>query len=106
MKARMAALPLRLDRGLTAIMERGAGQVESHARSNAPWTDRTSNARNGLMARPYKVEGKHGIVLFHSVPYGIWLEIANSGTYAIILPTIEVKGPDVMRLCQGLLGRI
>ena len=114
-------LAVELPMALDAIMEYQAPLVQSHARTNAPWTDRTSTARNGLMAQPFteasgpgrdtsgrftKGSANHGIVLFHSVPYGIWLETRFSGKYAIILPTIEVKGPDVMRMVNKLMGRI
>lgn len=115
------ALSPKLDLALTGIMEYQSPRVQSHARSNATWTDRTSNARNGLFAQAYSTStgrgrdsagrftrggSSYGIVLFHSVPYGIWLEVRWSGRYSIIMPTIEEKGPDVMRMVHRLLERI
>lgn len=90
-------LPLKLERAIVAAIEYHATRAEAYARSNAPWTDRTTNARNGLFAvtehEPFKA---HRIILSHSVPYGIWLEIRWSGKYQIILPTIDRTGRDVM----------
>lgn len=83
-----------------------APEVESYMKINAPWTDRTSNARNGLAARAYDENDEVGIVLFHQVDYGIWLETRFGGRYAIIDPTIEVMGPKVMARYNRLLERI
>jgi hypothetical protein len=90
-----------------AVLEQQAPRVEAHMKYNAPWTDRTGNARQGLRAQAYDSGGDtKGIVLFHQVPYGIWLEVRYSGKYAIILPTIEVMGPQVMASLEKILGRI
>lgn len=116
--ANLRDLPAKIDRGIQAIMEFKATDVQNYARTNAPWTDRTSNARNGLFADTFgggpgrDVRGRftsgrtRGIVLSHSVPYGIWLEVRFSGRYAIIMPTIETKAPEVFALCHKMLGRI
>lgn len=82
-----------------------APQVENYAKIHAPWTDQTGNARAGLAARPYR-EGKEvGILVYHQVPYGIWLEVRWSGRYAIINPTIEAMAPEVMAKFNRLLER-
>jgi hypothetical protein len=73
---------------------------------NAPWTDRTGNARQGLAAQAFDEGANQGIVLFHQVPYGIWLEVRFSGRYAIIEPTIDVMGPQVMESLNNILGEI
>lgn len=81
-------------------------RVEGYARDNAPWTDRTGNARTGLRARPQHESRSHSIVVFHSVPYGIWLEIRFEGRYAIILPTVQIQGRELMAFMKGLFGRM
>lgn len=83
-----------------------ATDAEAYMKSNAPWSDQTGNARNGLNAQPYS-EGAHfGIRLRHGVPYGIYLETRFSGRYAILQPTLEVKGPEFMRLLNKILARV
>jgi hypothetical protein len=85
--------------------QRSAPDVENYMKTNAPWTDQTSNARNGLTARAFKEGDTIGIDLAHSVPYGIYLEARHSGRYAIIQPTIDAMGPVVMRRFERLLER-
>lgn len=100
-------------RGIPAFVDRIVGttmryyepQVESHAKLNAPWTDRTTNARNGLIASSGKEGDSHYIVLAHQVPYGIWLEVRWGGKYSIIMPTVDVYGPKVMGTIQKILDR-
>lgn len=107
--------------GLTGALKTGAKQtkeaawvtaqymaprVEAHMKTSAPWTDRTSNARNGLAARAYREADEIGIVLYHQVPYGIYLETRFDGRYAVIAPTMEEMGPEVMRMFDRLLERM
>lgn len=90
-----------------AYLEMKAPQVENHMKQNAPWHDQTGNARQGLRAEAFDLGGdEKGIILYGQVPYQIWLELKNSGEYAIILPTIEVMGPEVMSGLEGILGKI
>lgn len=64
--------------------------VESEAKTNATWTDRTGNARQGLHGFVEDVSASVVLlVLQHKMEYGIFLELANGGRYAIILPTLE-----------------
>jgi hypothetical protein len=83
-----------------------APAVENYMKTNAPWTDQTGNARNGLFARPYRDGDEVGIVLGHSVFYGIFLEVRFSGRYAIIQPTIDHMGPEVMRAFNRMMDRM
>lgn len=79
-----------------ATMEYHARSTQAYARRNARWTDRSSNARGGLIA----VTEAHGklwrISISHSVTYGIWLEVRWGGRYGIIRDTVNHEGPLVM----------
>lgn len=81
--------------------------IASRAKANAPWIDRTGNARNGLRAT-VAVEGPntYALILYHSVSYGIWLEVAHAGRYAIIMPTIYEYLPMVLGSLNQLLERM
>jgi hypothetical protein len=74
--------------------EQIAQEMEVWARANAPWMDRTGDARALLDAHVDETVGPIGMVVIqHGVPYGLWLEIANQGRYAIIAPTIDMWAP-------------
>lgn len=92
-----------VDTFLTAVMGKHAPDAEAYAKSNAPWTDQTSNARNGLFAVPDLSErpNSYRIVVGHAVPYGIWLEVRFGGRYSILMPTIKDQGTEVMKTIQA-----
>lgn len=76
----------RVQRNVLAAAHWSAPQGEAYMRNNASWTDRTGNARNGLRATVVQGPDSVAIVLFHSVPYGVFLEVRWGGKYAIIAP--------------------
>lgn len=86
-----------------AAAEYIAPQAEAHMKANAPWTDRTGAARNGLHAKAVVQSTVVGIVLYHSVPYGIFLEVRWSGKYAIILPTVQEFAPKFLETIGALV---
>lgn len=86
------------------IAHEQAAEMEAYAKSNAPWQDRTGAARSSLSATVEETGPIGTIVLSHGVPYGIWLEVANGGRFAIIAPTIDVFGPRVMRSLQNMIN--
>lgn len=92
---------------IEAIFQLGrffAARMESSAKKNARWTDRTTNARSGLTGKAFKLATGVVIYLFHKMEYGIWLEIANSGKYAIILETLEAHYAEIMTSLRKLVG--
>jgi hypothetical protein len=91
-----------IKRAMVAAANRTAPQAESWMRSNASWVDRTGNARNGLQAQVQVSTNSVAIVLNHSVPYGIWLEVRWSGRYAIIGPAIQEFAPKFVGLVAQL----
>lgn len=105
-KVRTSSLPSNINKLVGVVFDRQAIKVQDHARQSAPWTDRTGNARNGLFARSGHNGFSHEIVLYHTVPYGIWLEIRFAGKNAVIAPTIQKMGPDTMKAVERLIERI
>lgn len=83
------------------VMEQGAQEIEAYARANAPWSDITGMARAGLVASVEEDDLEIDIVLAHSVEYGIWLETIQAGQYAIIMPTLEMLGPEIIHQAGG-----
>lgn len=99
---RAAAFSVVMQETLEEIVEEVAEEVEEYAKQNAPWDDRTGEARTGLTAEAFEDGGILTVVLYHTAEHGIWLEVRNSGEYAIIIPTLEQMGPTVM----GAVGNL
>jgi len=106
--------------------------MQNDARRNAPWQDRTGNARSGLF---FAVDGfglppvvgqarvsagadtggeatvtESGgpdrliIILGHTMFYGKYLETSNGARYAIVMSTIEGHLPQLEQMLQGLFA--
>jgi hypothetical protein len=95
----------KVNRAIDTVFNYMAPQIEGAAKVNAPWTDQTGNARNGLRSLAGREGDTHFIALFHSVDYGLWLEVRWSGQYATVMPTLEEYSPKVMAELNGLLGK-
>ena len=95
-----------LDRNIDMIVDRNALYATGWLKTNAPWTDRTGAARSGLTAIPLNKGHIHEIFMSYSVYYGIWLEVANSGKYTILIPGLRVIGNKLMRDLDGLIDRM
>ena len=91
------AFEIAFEAGLAEYTQGFAQRVQEYARANAPWEDRSGDARDGLTAKGYYKFTKYEIVLYHTVDYGIWLEVRWGGRYAIIIPTIEHMGREFMQ---------
>jgi hypothetical protein len=94
-----------IKRAMVAAAEYNGPKMVSWMKSNAKWVDRTSNARNGLGGQTLVSGNSVQIVVFHSVPYGIWLEVRWSGRYGIINPAIEEWFPKVMNTLGNLIQK-
>lgn len=77
---------------------------ENYMRSNAPWTDRTTNARNGLYSKADQEATQHSLLISHGVPYGIFLEVSNSGRDGIIVPTWLRTSDELWKMLSKLFA--
>lgn len=97
----------RLDRYVAGIHKQRSHIAVGWMKDHATWTDRSGAARSGLRTgTEHKAKKYHIIHLWHSVPYGIWLEVRFSGKYAIIIPAILDQGPKMMRTFNKLFARM
>lgn len=101
----LAETDFKVKRGMIAAANFVAPQAEQFMRSNAKWTDRTGAARNGLGARVVVGDDKVAIVLYHSVAYGVFLELRWGGKYAIIEPAMAAMGPLFAQALERLAFR-
>ena len=84
-----------------------AARDENYMRTHARWTDRTTNARNGLFTVVLHPAPNTWLeVLSHGVSYGIWLEVRNNGRYAIVRPAWLRSSSQIMPLLSRLFERM
>ena len=83
-----------------------ADESEAYMKENAPWTDRTGNARAGLHATTNSTDNAAELILAHSVYYGLFLEVCNSGKYGIIYPTLQFAGNNIMRRLNSMMAKL
>lgn len=106
LRQNLIAAPAKLHVAIGQVMEYNANEAQNSMRTGARWTDRTGNARQGLFARSGRDSGQHFILLYHTVPYGIWLEVRWNGAYAIIEPTVLSQGQKVMADLSKLIKAV
>lgn len=96
-----------LNRNIYQVLRYHQPAIAAQAKTDASWTDRTGNARNGLGSE-VQVLAKHtyALVLYGSVKYQIWLEVRFAGKYAIIMPTVTSYAPKVYASLYKLLERM
>lgn len=80
-----------------------AKKMETHAKSNKPWVDRTGRAKQSLNSSWKWVGDVARVELSHGVYYGVYLEFCNEKKYAIIKPTIDVISPQAIRGLNKIL---
>jgi hypothetical protein len=85
------------------LFEAEAPGILEYAQANAPWEDRTGDARAGLGVEVYEEDGDIYLDLYHTVDYGLWLEVIQNGRFATIMPTLEAYAD---RLIGGAGGQV
>lgn len=97
-----------IENGILAIVEQRTPEVTAWMRATHPWQNRTGDAEAGLhTAVEHAVRSMITLHLAHGaeVSYGIWLEVANQGRFAIIAPAVDYWGEtlwaDVQRMMRG-----
>jgi hypothetical protein len=114
-----AAYMAAIKRGVHGVMLYWAPQIENWMRSEAPWQDRTANARQTLYAQvepmaPAEVVNSIELIMAQGVIYGWFLEgydyrhglspTRQGRRYAIVQPALDRFGPaiwrDIVRLFQ------
>jgi len=92
--------------GIGLAFDVQAARSTAYMKTNAPWTDRTSAARNGLHAVTTHSRSRFELILAHAVSYGIWLEVKFSGRDAIILPSLRVAARELQNRLDGMWRKL
>lgn len=95
---------------VTAFMQDQASMLEQYMKSHHPWTNRTGRAERGLNAKVTQSKKKYitTIELAHGkdVRYSVYLEHSMGQRFAIIEPTIRLKGPEVVDNLKDLVDSL
>lgn len=89
-----------------ATMEAHAKQMESYAKRNRPWTDRTTHARQRLKGYAEKHDTVLRVGIAHGVEYGKSLELDHEKRYAILKPTLDTFASRIMGDFKHFLKRV
>lgn len=97
----------RVLQAVAAVAQYTATAMQNDAKANAPWTDRSSNARSGLFgtseadfaAKVVTIYLSHGAI----IDYGVYLELGHSGRYAIVMRTMQAHYEPLMAMLRDVL---
>lgn len=91
---------------IKAVADFMATKMQNYSRQNAKWQDRTGNARTGLFGVTSQEAAKEVVTIYlshgHTISYGVFLELANAGKYAIIWPAIEKHLPELKKMLDDI----
>lgn len=93
----------KLRRALFMLALSYAPRIEAWMKENAPWTDRTANARQTLWAEAFDFVDVIVLAFGHGVSYGVFLELANQGRYSVIFPALDYFGPKIWQDATRLI---
>lgn len=93
--------------GVHGVMQYYQPIVSNEMKQERPWTDRSSNAIQGLYTAvepPTPTQGgdTFEFIMSHGVEYGIWLELANNSRYNIVIRTLDKYSPIIWRDIRSL----
>lgn len=104
-KQRLEEYQRRIRQALVMVANYWKPVLEAYAKENAPWTDRTGNARQGLQAIVDDLsQDTVKLYLAHGMEYGLWLEIRWAGRYAAIWPTIQAHLTQIRQMLQEVFS--
>lgn len=93
----MAKLEAKSRAGAKLYGQVAADKMASQAKMGAPWTDRTSNARQSIQGFSYFEKSTLFIGISGGVDYFPYLELANEKKYAILYPTLQEYQDEIIR---------
>lgn len=80
-----------------------AKKMEGEAKSNAPWTDRTTNSRNSIQGNFGWQGDKAVIALSGNVDYFVYLELAMEKRWSILKPTVDKNSSEIINGYRKLM---
>jgi len=91
--------PLREDEGGTWTR-----QQRQSDKGPYKWRDKLTHARPGIFGEAAEFnDNTLRVRVAHTMEYGVYLELANSGKYAILEPTVKRHAPDFFRDAERIV---
>lgn len=106
LKSGLSIFEQKVDAAMQMYAETVSKDFESYAKENRPWTDRTGQARQRLNGYVEDMKNGKRVCLAHGVDYGIFLEYCHEKRFAILEPTIRLKGPDAVSGFKTMMNGI
>lgn len=106
-KLRLLTLKSRADSAIDGAFSSAAQALEADAKLNAPWTDRTGNARRTLTGESRCVPmGMKRLSVIGKMQYSPKLELFYDGRYSILFPTVLKNVGEVLRDVVKAVGGV
>ena len=80
-----------------------AKKMESYAKQNRKWQDRTDSARQRLTGSWERYSNGTKVAISHGVDYGVYLELCNEKRYAILKETVDKISPEALKGLNKIL---
>lgn len=79
--------------------------LETYAKANKKWVDRTGNATQSLhsFVEMFSKDAVH-LILSHGVFYGIFLESKYASRYSIIWPTLQAHLQAIFKMVKDIFS--
>lgn len=107
----LLALRQRSHESILSAGRQFADSMEQYAKQNAPWTDRTGNARRTLAGvNTFGAEGGEDETAYYigvcgNMPYSPELELGHRQRYAILRPTVQEFAPGLLEEMRNVISR-
>ena len=93
---RMAEIRQRSMFACEQVAKSAAARMEGEAKRNAPWTDRTGNARQTIRGVSGWAGKKLRCGVTGNMEYSPYLEFTHEGQNAVLFPTLENNRAKIM----------
>lgn len=101
----LADLGTRTQVGMKVYGDSAGKKLESHAKNNASWTDRTGLSRKTIEGGSQMEGDKCVVYVAGNTKQMPFLELCNDKKYATLQPSIDALSPEILRGLNNLLGR-
>lgn len=103
---KLDAMQAKTRAALQIIADSAVKAMETYAKDNARWTDRTGNARQRLKGSTRWESTALIAAITHNVDYGMWLELAHGKKYAILEEALNSQAQSLLEAYHRFLDQL